>query len=461
MPKRRMHFITLMCAGPTNHNNGGWRHPDGDGHLVLDPARYEEIARISERGLFDGIFLVDYQFTQGQREGVANPVVRYGGQMVMLDPMQLLATMARVTSHIGLAATLSTSFHHAYHLARVFASLDHISKGRAGWNVVTSGNPAEARNFGMDALDERVNRYDHADEVLEACMALWDTWQADALILDKQQRPVRRSGQGPVRPLRGEVGAYRGRPHHPAPAAGPSGADAGRLEPARHGFRRALGRGDLHRPAGPGADARVLCRHEGAGRRPRPRAGALRRAARARRHRRGDRGAGAGPGGLRRQPRQRRTRPADAVRPHRHRLARVPARCGFRRGAGRAGTHRLGRAVRERLRHPARGQAAHHRRGGAALRLDLDGRAHRRHAGADRRSHAGDLRGGLLRRLRHRHLDHADGAGQFRRSGGARTAAPRALSHANTKGVRFARTCVRDSLRRSWRTERCKTCPGS
>ena len=186
MPNRRMHFITLMCAGPTNHNNGGWRHPDGDGHLVLDPARYEEIARISERGLFDGIFLVDYQFTQGQREGVANPVVRHGGQMVMLDPMQLLATMARVTSHIGLAATLSTSFHHAYHLARVFASLDHISQGRAGWNVVTSGNPAEARNFGMEALDERVNRYDHADEVLEACMGLWNTWEAGALRLDKE-----------------------------------------------------------------------------------------------------------------------------------------------------------------------------------------------------------------------------------------------------------------------------------
>ena len=57
MTKRSMHFITLMCAGPTNHNNGGWRHPDGDGHMVLEPSRYEEIARISEEGLFDGIFL--------------------------------------------------------------------------------------------------------------------------------------------------------------------------------------------------------------------------------------------------------------------------------------------------------------------------------------------------------------------------------------------------------------------
>jgi len=68
MPNRRMHFVTLLCIGPTNHHNGGWRHPDSDGHLVLDPARYEEIARISERGLFDGLFFVDYHFIQDMRE---------------------------------------------------------------------------------------------------------------------------------------------------------------------------------------------------------------------------------------------------------------------------------------------------------------------------------------------------------------------------------------------------------
>lgn len=114
MVDRKMHLIMLMCAGPTNHNNGGWRHPHGDGQLVLDPRRYEEIARICERGLFDGLFLVDYQFTQGQREGAPNLVVKHGGQMVMLDPLQLLATMARVTRHLGLTATLSTSFYHPF-----------------------------------------------------------------------------------------------------------------------------------------------------------------------------------------------------------------------------------------------------------------------------------------------------------------------------------------------------------
>jgi FMN-dependent oxidoreductase (nitrilotriacetate monooxygenase family) len=181
-----MHFVTLMCAGPTNHNNGGWRRPDGDGHLVLDPARYEEIARISEEGLFDGLFLVDYHFIQSHAEGKRNRVVERGGQMVMLDPLQLCVCMARATKHLGVTATLSTSLYNPYHIARAFASLDHISHGRAGWNIVTSGHPAEAKNFGLDALQQRGDRYDFADEVLEACMALWNTWEPDALKFDKQ-----------------------------------------------------------------------------------------------------------------------------------------------------------------------------------------------------------------------------------------------------------------------------------
>jgi FMN-dependent oxidoreductase (nitrilotriacetate monooxygenase family) len=185
MAERKMKFVTLMCAGPTNHNNGGWRHPDGDGHLVLDPARYEEIARVSEQGLFDGIFFVDYQFIQGHSKDKPNRTIEHGGQMVMLDPLQICACMARVTKHIGVTATLSTSLHKPYHIARTFASLDHISHGRAGWNVVTSGNPLEALNFGMDSLALRGDRYDYADEVLEACTALWNTWEPDALKFDK------------------------------------------------------------------------------------------------------------------------------------------------------------------------------------------------------------------------------------------------------------------------------------
>jgi FMN-dependent oxidoreductase (nitrilotriacetate monooxygenase family) len=185
MADRMMHFITLMCIGPTNHHNGGWRHPDSDGHSVLDPERYEEIARISEEGLFDGLFFVDYHFIQDMTAIAPSLIVQNGGQMAMLDPLQLLAGMARVTKHLGLTATMSTSFYDPYHIARSFATLDHISRGRAGWNIVTTGNPAEARNHGLDELKLRASRYDYADELIEACMALWHTWEPDALRFDR------------------------------------------------------------------------------------------------------------------------------------------------------------------------------------------------------------------------------------------------------------------------------------
>jgi FMN-dependent oxidoreductase (nitrilotriacetate monooxygenase family) len=151
----------------------------------LDAGRYEEIARISERGLFDGVFFVDYQYQQGLTEGSPCLVAKYGGSMAMLDPIQLLAAMARVTKHIGLTATLSTSLYPPYHIARTFATLDHISGGRAGWNIVTSAQSTEAKNYGMEGLMERVSRYDYADEVLEACMALWNTWDEGALKFDR------------------------------------------------------------------------------------------------------------------------------------------------------------------------------------------------------------------------------------------------------------------------------------
>jgi FMN-dependent oxidoreductase (nitrilotriacetate monooxygenase family) len=97
----------------------------------------------------------------------------------------VLPLMARATKHLGLGATLSTTFHNPYHLARTLASLDLLSNGRACWNVVTSSTDFEARNFGMDGLPAKEDRYDHGDEVLEACCALWDCWQDDALVMDK------------------------------------------------------------------------------------------------------------------------------------------------------------------------------------------------------------------------------------------------------------------------------------
>lgn len=149
MPKRRMHLMGYVIAGPTWHHNGAWRHAESDAVNALDAARYENIACILEGGKFDGLFFVDTLALMEFYDDSFAAVVRNGGQIYMLEPLQLLATMARATERIGLSATMSTAFYPPFHIARSFATLDHISKGRAAWNVVTSTLRREAQNFGL------------------------------------------------------------------------------------------------------------------------------------------------------------------------------------------------------------------------------------------------------------------------------------------------------------------------
>jgi FMN-dependent oxidoreductase (nitrilotriacetate monooxygenase family) len=185
MSQRQMHLVGYLMAGPSWHNNGSWRHPDSDAVRATDPARYEHLARVMEAACFDALFFVDFAGIYDVHGGSFDATVRWAGQMCLLDPMQLLAAIARATSHIGLAATMSTSGTYPFHIARSFATLDHISGGRTAWNVVTSASRTEARNFGLAALPDKATRYDQADEVLEACFGLWDSWAPDALVLDR------------------------------------------------------------------------------------------------------------------------------------------------------------------------------------------------------------------------------------------------------------------------------------
>jgi FMN-dependent oxidoreductase (nitrilotriacetate monooxygenase family) len=175
-----------MCTGPTGHHYGSWRHPESDAHQVLEAARYENLAIWIERGLLDGLFIVDYQHVPGLDEGRLSEQIPRGGHMSLLEPLLVLTAMARVTQHIGLTATMSTTLIPPYHIARSFATLDHLSGGRAGWNIVTSLNPNEALNYGLERLPEKNARYDHADEVVEACMGLWETWDEGAIRVDRQ-----------------------------------------------------------------------------------------------------------------------------------------------------------------------------------------------------------------------------------------------------------------------------------
>jgi len=176
LANRKLHLNAfLMTPG---HHDAAWRHPLSSPQRATDIAYFEELARTAERGTFDSIFFADGLAIWNQR--IASNVS--GG----LEPLLVLAAVARATSRIGLIATVSTTFNEPFHLARKFATLDHISGGRAGWNIVTSGTEAEANNFNLDKhLDHRV-RYERAAEFLDVATALWDSWADDAVVLDTE-----------------------------------------------------------------------------------------------------------------------------------------------------------------------------------------------------------------------------------------------------------------------------------
>ncbi|MFF5444211.1 LLM class flavin-dependent oxidoreductase [Streptomyces sp. NPDC012888] len=164
----------LMNAG---HHDAAWRHPRSTPERITDLSYFQELARIAERGRLDSIFFADGVALWGKARHNA-----LGG----FEPLTLLSAIAAVTEHIGLIATVSTTFNEPYNLARKFASLDHISGGRAGWNIVTSGTVDEARNFNRDEHLEHAVRYERAREFVDVAVKLWDSWEDDAIVLDRE-----------------------------------------------------------------------------------------------------------------------------------------------------------------------------------------------------------------------------------------------------------------------------------
>ena len=164
---RKMHLVAFLLAGPTAHHHGAWRHPEADLGFFT-PEWHEHIARVLEQGKFDSLFFADILGLYDLYGGSFATILRCGGQMGLLDPIPLLSIMSRVTSRIGLGATLSSTFYPPYHLARSLGTLDLLSGGRVAWNVVASHGHLEAQNFGLTELPARDTRYDHADEVVEA-----------------------------------------------------------------------------------------------------------------------------------------------------------------------------------------------------------------------------------------------------------------------------------------------------
>lgn len=181
---RQMVLVGFLQAQNCTNLPSSWRHPDSRADS-MSADYYQEIARILEAGKFHMAFFDD-RLAMPDRYGNDHAhTVEYGIRCVKMDPLIVLTTMGLVTEKLGLGATCSTTYYEPFDVARRFATLDLMSGGRAGWNVVTSLNDGEALNMGRDSHPEHDSRYDKADEFMEVVLGHWDTWEDGALIMDK------------------------------------------------------------------------------------------------------------------------------------------------------------------------------------------------------------------------------------------------------------------------------------
>lgn len=167
----------------TGHHIAGWRAPQAAADAVRDFRHQVELAQLAESALFDLLFIQDSYAMRGANDINA---LQHTARSIHWDPVTALSALAMVTQRIGLIGTATTTYNEPYTLARHFASLDHISQGRAGWNLVTSNNEAEALNFSRDQHAVHGDRYARAEEFLTVVKGLWDTWEDDAFVDDKQ-----------------------------------------------------------------------------------------------------------------------------------------------------------------------------------------------------------------------------------------------------------------------------------
>ena len=172
---------------PGNHL-AGWRHPLAVPTADMDFRMYVHITKVVEAAKFDTIFFQDTAAVNGSQALARGDVTRTRlSRTVKLEPTALLCALAAVTTHIGLIATATTTYNEPYNIARRFASIDHISEGRAGWNLVTSQIEDEAQNFSYDEHVPHAERYERAAEFHDVVVGLWDSWEADALLRDKEK----------------------------------------------------------------------------------------------------------------------------------------------------------------------------------------------------------------------------------------------------------------------------------
>ena len=184
--RQEMLLIAFMQAANCSNYTGSWRHPE-TAPDYLDLGFYQNIAVTLEAAKFHMAFVDDRLAMPSRFADSFEDAVAHGVRVVKLDLVPVITAMGLATSRLGLGATYSTTYSSPFHTARLFASIDHFTNGRAAWNVVTSLNDSEAQNFGAAEQLEHDGRYDAADEFMEASLALWRSWEHDALIGDKEK----------------------------------------------------------------------------------------------------------------------------------------------------------------------------------------------------------------------------------------------------------------------------------
>jgi N-acetyl-S-(2-succino)cysteine monooxygenase len=214
------------------HHLAAWRYPETKTEEVTSLSLYKEIAELSEKGKFDILFLADV-LAHNDEDIAYTPQIR-------LEATTTMAALAAVTNNIGLVATLSTTFNHPFNVARKFATIDHLSGGRAAWNVVTTAHDHEATNFGLDHQIDHSIRYDQGAEFVEVTRKLWDSWEDDTLVLNRETgkfldaskiQPINHDGR--FYKVKGPINIPRPPQGHPVIVTA-SASDDGREFAAKH-----------------------------------------------------------------------------------------------------------------------------------------------------------------------------------------------------------------------------------
>ncbi|MBB3443744.1 LLM class flavin-dependent oxidoreductase [Rhizobium sp. BK379] len=186
MKKMQIYAFDMNCVGHINH--GMWTHPRDRSVNYTDLDYWVDFARTAERGRLDGIFLADIVGVYDVYKNSPAPVIETGAQIPVNDPLMPISAMAYVTKHLGFGVTVNTTYEPPFLLARRMSTLDHLTKGRIGWNIVTGYLDSAARSMGFDKLPEHDARYDAAEEYLEILYKLWEgSWDDDAVLRDRER----------------------------------------------------------------------------------------------------------------------------------------------------------------------------------------------------------------------------------------------------------------------------------